>query len=253
MAEGWIKLNRGLFDNELWISEPFSRGQAWVDLLLLANHKDSYYYKRGNKIVVKRGQLGRSCVELSDRWKWSRTKVNKFLKDLEKEHQIEVIKSSVTQLVTILNYDKFQSKEQQTEQQKSSESASKVQQKDTYKNDNNDNNVKNVKNVKNETVLSIENFNPYPNLNIDKKEVFESWINYRIEIKKKIKVESTLNNLIEKFNSNTLEDCLTAVNSSIDNQYTGLFWNNNSKNSNHGKQQQIKQSVLQIANDSPEF
>ena len=145
MAEGWISLNRSLFDNELWTSEPFSRGQAWVDLLLLANHKDSYFYKRGNKITVKRGELGRSCVELSDRWKWSRTKVNKFLKDLEKEQQIKVVKTSITQVVTIVNYDKFQAKGQQTGQQKSSESAAKVQQKDTY---NNDNNVKNDNKVK---------------------------------------------------------------------------------------------------------
>jgi len=145
MAEGWISLNRSLFNNELWTSEPFSRGQAWVDLLLLANHKESYFYKRGNKIIVKRGQLGRSCVELSDRWKWSRNKVNKFLKDLEKEHQIEVVKSSITQLVTIVNYDKFNTKGQQIEQQKGSERTAKGQRKDTY---NNVNNVKNDNKVK---------------------------------------------------------------------------------------------------------
>ena len=112
-----------------------------------------------------------------------------------------------------------------------------------------------IEEEKDKPVLSLEPINLYPNLNIDKKEVFETWINYRIEIKKKIKVESTLNNLIEKFNSNTLEDCLKAVNGSVDNQYTGLFWNNNN-NSNYGKQeqqQQIKQSVLQLANNSPEF
>jgi hypothetical protein len=78
-------------------------------------------------------------------------------------------------------------------------------------------------------------------LDSDKKEVFELWINYRIEIKKKIKVQLTLNNLIEKFNSNSLEDCKTAVNSSIDNQYTGLFW----KTGSNGKNQQNKQTRFQ--------
>ena len=121
--EGWIKLHRGLLDNDLWRSEPFSRGQAWVDLLLLANHKESFFYKRGNRVVVKRGQVGRSVVELSDRWKWSRTKINKFLKDLEKEQQIITHKSTVTQLLTIVNYDVYQEKEQQTGQQKSSRKA----------------------------------------------------------------------------------------------------------------------------------
>ena len=121
--EGWIKLHRQLLESDLWTCEPFSRGQAWIDLLLLANHKDSFFYKRGNKINVKRGQLGRSSVELSSRWTWSRSKVNKFLKDLEKEQQISITKTSITQVVTIKNYEFFQSKEQQTEQQKSSRRA----------------------------------------------------------------------------------------------------------------------------------
>ena len=143
--EGWIKLHRGLLESNVWTCEPFSRGQAWVDLLLLANHKDSFFYKRGNKIDVKRGQLGRSVVELSDRWKWSRSKVNKFLKDLEKEQQIKQQKSSITQIVTIINYDEYQEKEQQTLQQKGSRKAAEGQQKDTYKNDNNDNNDNKIK------------------------------------------------------------------------------------------------------------
>lgn len=135
--EGWIKLHRKLLDNDLWRSEPFTRGQAWVDLLLLANHKESFFYKRGNKVIVKRGQVGRSSVELSDRWRWSRTKVSKFLKDLEKEQQISIYKSTVTQVITVVNYDEFQEKEQQTKQQKDSKKTTEEQQKNTYKNDKN--------------------------------------------------------------------------------------------------------------------
>jgi len=135
--EGWIKLHRAIQDNDFWSSEPFSRGQAWVDLLLLANHKESFFYKRGNKVIVGRGQVGRSEVELSDRWKWSRTKVRKFLKDLEKEQQIKIAKSRITQVLTIVNYDFYQAKEQQTGQQKDNRKTTEEQQKDTYKNEKN--------------------------------------------------------------------------------------------------------------------
>lgn len=117
---GWIKLHRQLLESELWKCESFTRGQAWVDLILLANHQDSYFYKRGNKIDVKRGQIGRSEVELSDRWKWSRTKVRKFLNDMEKEQQIIQQKTTVTQILTVVNYDLYQQKEQQSGQQKDS-------------------------------------------------------------------------------------------------------------------------------------
>jgi hypothetical protein len=118
--EGWIKLYRQLFDNTLWLSEPFTRGQAWIDLLLLANYEPSFYYKRGNKINIERGQIGRSEVELSDRWHWSRTKLRKYLNDLEKEQQIIQHKSTVTLIITVVNYDKYQEKEQQVRQQKNS-------------------------------------------------------------------------------------------------------------------------------------
>lgn len=144
--EGWIKLHRSLLENPLWTNEPFSRGQAWVDLLLIANHDDSYFYKRGIKLIVKRGQVGMSELGLSARWKWSKNKLRKFLKDLENEDQIRQQKNNVTNLITILNYDTYQKTEQQTEQQskhqKDSRRTPKGHQKDTYKN------VKNVKNEK---------------------------------------------------------------------------------------------------------
>lgn len=120
---GWVKIYRKIQNNPLWLCEKFTRGQAWIDLLLLANHSPSFFYKRGVKIEVSRGQLARSEVELADRWKWSRTKVKKFIKDLEKEQQVIQQKTNITQIVTILNYDEYQKKEQQTLQQKSSRSA----------------------------------------------------------------------------------------------------------------------------------
>lgn len=144
MNHGWIKLHRKIQDNPLWRCEPFTRGQAWVDLLLLANHNDNFFYKRGVKVDIQRGQVGVSEVGLSDRWKWSRNKVRKFLNDLEKEQQIKQQKTNVTQIVTIINYSQYQEKEQQTEQQKDTKRTAEGQQKDTNKND------KNVKKEKNE-------------------------------------------------------------------------------------------------------
>ena len=113
MAGGWIKLHRQLQDNPLWREEKFSRGQAWVDLIMLTNYEDSYFYKRGVKIAVKSGQCAWSELGLSKRWQWSRGKVKRFLKDLENEHQISIKKDNVTQLVTLLKYDEYQKKEHQ--------------------------------------------------------------------------------------------------------------------------------------------
>lgn len=80
---GWVLLHRQIQNNPLWTAEKFSRGQAWVDLLLLANHKPGFYYLRDHKINLERGQIGWSFNNLAARWKWSRTKVKNFIKDLE--------------------------------------------------------------------------------------------------------------------------------------------------------------------------
>ncbi len=141
--KGWIQLHRKMTDNPLWTCEKFTRGQAWIDLLLLANHTDNYFYLREHKIIVKRGQVGYSQLALSERWKWSRSKVKKFLNDLEKEQQVVQHINKSTSIVTIVNYEIYQQKEQQVVQQQDNSKATARQQQDTNNNDNNDNNNNN--------------------------------------------------------------------------------------------------------------
>ena len=119
MVDGWISLYRQLQDNRLWLLEPFTQGQAWVDLLLLANHMPGLIDKRGIRIDLKRGQCGWSELSLSYRWKWSRGKVLRFLKYLEQQEMIKTEQqiNKVSTIITICNYDIYQGTEQQTEQQ----------------------------------------------------------------------------------------------------------------------------------------
>ena len=69
-------------DSPDWLAEPFTRGQAWVDLLLLANHKEGFIRRRGVLVAVERGQVGYSEEALAARWKWSKGKVRRFLSEL---------------------------------------------------------------------------------------------------------------------------------------------------------------------------
>jgi hypothetical protein len=88
---------------------------------------------------------------MSTRWKWSRTRVRNFLKTLEKEQQIEQQKTTVTTIISILNYEKYQGEEQQEEQQsgqqKNSRKTAEEQQKNTNKN------VKKNKNEKKKDII----------------------------------------------------------------------------------------------------
>jgi hypothetical protein len=142
LERGWIKLYRKIQDNPSWTAEPFTHSQAWVDLLLLANHKDGHILVRGNKVPVLRGQVGWSVLSLSRRWKWSRGKVNRFLDELETEQQIVQQKNRVTSVITIINYDSYQGNGQQTEQQTDNRQATDGQQTDTNNNNKNEKNGK---------------------------------------------------------------------------------------------------------------
>ena len=105
----WFKGHRSLLSSQLWLSEPFTKGQAWVDLFGNANWEDKYFIVRGVKVVVKRGQCGFSEITMAKRWKWSRGKVRRFLNELEHDLKIVQHKNNLTSLTTICNYEKYQS------------------------------------------------------------------------------------------------------------------------------------------------
>ena len=110
--EGWLLLHRKLGDSALWLEEPFTRGQAWVDLLMLAQHSPSHIRVQGMKINLKRGDVGESEVTLSLRWKWSRGKVRRFLEEIEKDGMVKKETSKMADrrksVITICNYDSYQ-------------------------------------------------------------------------------------------------------------------------------------------------
>lgn len=127
MEQGFIVLHRKLSENWLWLSEPFSKSQAWIDLLLLANHAEGSFFIRGVKVIIKRGHVGKSEESLSQRWKWSRGKVRAFLKMLETEQQIKQHKSPILNIIEVVNYNLYQKLDNKKNNKKTTES----QQKDT--------------------------------------------------------------------------------------------------------------------------
>lgn len=134
MKDGWIKLYRSSFENDLYFEEPFTKYMAWIDLLLLANHKESFFVKKGHRIKVPRGTVARSMKELAIRWKWSINKVDRFLDYLEKEPvgQVKLQKSNVTTLISINKYGIYQATNSQTDINTDSQMESQTR---TYKNE----------------------------------------------------------------------------------------------------------------------
>ena len=140
MNEGWISIHRSLQSHWLWADKPFSKGQAWIDILLLANHQDNKFLLGNELVEVKQGSFITSEVKLMERWGWSKSKVRSFLKLLESDEML--IKKSDTKktTLTVVNYSHYQDKETTEEPQKNHKETTKEPPKDTNNNDNNNNN-----------------------------------------------------------------------------------------------------------------
>lgn len=106
---GYIKLYRGLQENTLWLSEPFTKGQAWIDLLLLTNYKPSYLkYRNGEMVKINRGECGYSMETLAKRWKWSRGKVKRYFNLLESEKMIQQKIGPKSTIIKVLKFEMYQ-------------------------------------------------------------------------------------------------------------------------------------------------
>lgn len=105
---GYVKISRGLLEHPIWLEKPFSDGQAWIDLIGLANYK-TVKKKKGDKVVAyKRGTVYRSILSLADRWGWDRKKVRRFLSALQSDQMVVVNGSTHGTTITIVNYGKYQ-------------------------------------------------------------------------------------------------------------------------------------------------
>lgn len=108
MAKGWVAIYRSIMDNPLWEDKPFSRGQAWIDLILLASHKDAEIYIDGDMVSVEKGELITSKRKLKSRWGWSNSKVDKFLNELEKVGMLTSKSDTKKTTIKIEKYEQYQ-------------------------------------------------------------------------------------------------------------------------------------------------
>lgn len=145
MSQGWIVLHRQIQEHWLWEDKPFSKAQAWVDLLLMANHKDNKFMFGGELVEVKQGEFITSERKLSERWGWSRKKVDTFLSLLQSEQMLVLKKNHQRTTINIVNYSDFQDVGIKKEPPKSHRRTTEEPPKNINNNDNNDNNENNIK------------------------------------------------------------------------------------------------------------
>ena len=113
-SNGWIKLNRCLLDDPIWQCSTNEQKIILVTLLLMANHAERKWEWKGRPYQCQPGQMITSLASIRD-------KVGKRISLFQIRHAIKrfetmgflVNKSSKTgRLITICNWDAYQSKDQ---------------------------------------------------------------------------------------------------------------------------------------------
>ena len=115
---GWIKIYQTIREHWIW-NDP-RKLKWWIDLLMLAEWRDSKRLVGSDLVTIKRGQLIASVHYLQERWlyrdddgvkrKPSEHTILKFLSLLEADRMISRAKHPATRatMISIVNYDDYQ-------------------------------------------------------------------------------------------------------------------------------------------------
>lgn len=134
--EGWVCLYRKILENPI-ICKDSDYFAVWCYLLLSATHRKTSALFKGKKIILLPGQLITGRKSIAKKFKIDESKVQRILKTLENEQQIEQQTSSQNRLITIINWYQYQEIEQQNAQQVNNECTTSEQRVNTNNNETN--------------------------------------------------------------------------------------------------------------------
>ncbi len=145
MGLGWIKLHRKLMEWE-WYNDSKTL-HLFIHLLINANHSD----KKWQGKMIKRGQLITGRDKIKSLTGISEQSIRTCMQRLRDTKEVTIKATNKYSLITIINYDLYQEKEntnQQDNQQPTNNQPTTNQQLTTNKN------VKNKKNERDITILN---------------------------------------------------------------------------------------------------
>lgn len=108
----FIIVPRSIFDADKFGKEPYSKREAFLDLVQMAAYDDTDTFVNGRRYARMRGQVIASKSFLAKRWGWEIDKVRRFLSYLERNGWCQLIcdqryNQPIT-LISINSYEMYQ-------------------------------------------------------------------------------------------------------------------------------------------------
>ena len=112
--ESYFIINRKIFESPIWSDDPHV---LKLFIWLIGNVRHNKIPKRYPRVIVNRGELVTSLLEISENneyvsknsiKKWSRAKVSRMLKKLIEEKYINIVSDTYGTHIKVCNYDHYQ-------------------------------------------------------------------------------------------------------------------------------------------------
>lgn len=135
--KGWIKLHRELMDKAIWKCSTKEQKIILIVLLMLASHKENEWEWNGKKFTVKPGQFVTSAKSIMEKCGEgiSRQNIRTALVKFEKYDFLTIQSTKQGILVTIVNWELYQSVEGELTKELTNSQPTGNQQVTTIKND----------------------------------------------------------------------------------------------------------------------
>lgn len=202
---GWIKMHRKMLDNPI-VCKSSDHLSVWVYLLLNAAHEEYPALFQGEKIILKPGQLITGRKAIADFLGINESKVKRILTDFESDQQIDRQRSNKNSLISLINWNKYQSSDQQNDQQMTSKRPADDQQVTTNKK---------IKNIKKDN--KVDN---YSLRQTEVSQIIEAWNELHLRpVKRIIQSSKRYQMLMDRLEENGVDDILQAIQKIRDSSY----------------------------------
>lgn len=105
---GVVNISRRIWTDEAFEPEPFTEREAFMWLIMEASYKPRVKRINGCPIQLKRGQLAASIRFMAEAWKWSKSRVDRFLNRSVRFGVIETASGTGINIITICKYEAYQ-------------------------------------------------------------------------------------------------------------------------------------------------
>ena len=213
IENGYIKLYRKSIDSKVFKNDGLWR--VWTWCLMKANHKEAWLpvvTGRGStEVHLLAGQFLYGRKTASKELDMKESTIRNRIAKLKKMQNLDVKVDTHFSIISIINWDIYQSEKAKEDRQEDRQRTGKGQAKDTDKNDNND---KNDKNLKEREIIPVW---------LDEK-TWSDFIKFRVSIKEKMseKAEKLILNKLSKLRDDG-NDPKEVLEESIMNGWKGVF------------------------------